>query len=651
MERRRWRKPMILGCVALGLSGLLMAADPSKPNQDDIVRRKTMISQFGESPSKPTKGDSKPIIPIHRGKADQKQAATSAPTAVGATTKPASAPWLGGIASSRSTGTVGVLPKEVAISPSVVQGARAFGLTYTGGIKGYIEPCGCQAGMLGGVARLGGLMMGLKARGIGALGLDAGSLFFEGLEIEAAKQTQARLKAGLLADTMRDIGTKAMGIGPYDLALGRATLDGLLARSGMRAVASNLVRVQDGQAAFLPRLLLEVEGVKVGIVALTGEPISKPDQAVVWPKDYWARHGLRLIEPLPAVKQQAASLRREGARWVILLSTLGRAKAESIAETTQEIDLVIDGEEGEGIASPLALRGGNALLMLTEKDGQKAGALAIYDPLKRDGVWITLQTPEGRKQEIANLQQQIQGYLRQAEQMNRQGPDFAPIAAVYTQQAETTKLQIKALEKAMQDPPALPNKGRPYLHQLYALSERITDLPRTLERIKAYEAAVKKANFEAMANVKPIPFTKDGDFFVGAETCRACHAPAYDFWKTTRHAGAYHTLEKKQKQFDMDCIGCHTVGWQKPGGLFDLRQPKHLAHVQCESCHSYGGLHVRTAASKKNNIQRKVPASVCTQCHQGHHHPGFHYENSLKGVLGKGHGEALLKRLLSQGKK
>ncbi len=632
MERTKQRWLAFFGVVACGMSVLLMAADPAKPKQGGSASKPT-IGGYGAMGSA-----SKPTIGVYG--------------AMGSASKPASGAYeLVGSASKPTSGVVGSLPREVPVSPRMVEGARAFGITYTGGIKGYIEPCGCQAGMLGGVARLAGLMRGLRVRGIGSLGVDAGSLFFEGLEIEGAKQTQARLKAGLLADTMRDIGTQVMGIGPYDLALGRGILEGLLARAGMRAVASNLVRVQDGQPAFFPRLLLEVEGVKVGIIALTGEPISKPDHAVVWPKGYWARHGLRRIDPLDAAKQQAALLRRAGARWVLLLSTLGRAQAEAVVEKVEGIDLVVDGEEGEGIQTPLVLRGGKALLMLTEKDGQKAGALAVYDPNKYSGDWVMLQTPEGRRQEIVSLQQQIQGYLRQAEQMNKQGPDFAPIAAVYTQQAEATKVQIQALEKAMHAPPKLPIKGRPYLHQLYALSERITDLPQTLERIKVYEAAVKKANFEAMANVKPIPFTKDGDFYVGAETCRACHAPAYDFWKTTRHAGAYHTLEKKQKQFDMDCIGCHTVGWQKPGGLFDLRQPKHLAHVQCENCHSYGGLHVRTAASKKNNIQRKVPASVCTQCHQGHHHPNFHYETSLKGILGKGHGEALLKQLLTKEKK
>ena len=100
-----------------------------------------------------------------------------------------------------------------------------------------------------------------------------------------------------------------------------------------------------------------------------------------------------------------------------------------------------------------------------------------------------------------------------------------------------------------------------------------------------------------------------------------------------------------------DTLGCHVVGWQKPGGLFDLQKPGRFAHVQCENCHSYGGLHARTANSQKNGIKRKVTASVCAQCHRGHHHPDFQYNNNLHKILGKGHGEALWKKLLEKQKK
>ncbi|MCB9639524.1 MAG: hypothetical protein H6727_11590 [Myxococcales bacterium] len=543
------------------------------------------------------------------------------------------------------------LPSEIPVPPSQVEGASTFAITYTGGIKGYIEPCGCQAGMLGGVARLSGLMHALKARGVGSFSVDAGSLFFEGLEIEKAKLLQAQLKADLLADTMRQIGAQVMGVGPYDLALGRKVFDTLWKRAGMQAIASNLVSDKDGRPLYPQRWFLEQDGHKIGFLALTGKPVAKPDQAVVWPKGYWKRQGLRLLDPQKSAKEQVALLRKEGAKMIVLLSTLGRSQTEVLLERVEGIDLAFDGEEGEGIEAPRLLHGGRSLLMITEKDGQKAGVIALYKAFSRTGSWVSLQTPAGRIQEIKALEKQAKGYLRQAEQMKQQGEDFAPIAAVYTKQAVSTKEQIAALKKQLSAPPTLPKQGRPYLHQLYALSSQIPDLPRSLQQVKVYEAAVKKANLEAMAHVKPIPFTKDGDFFVGAETCRACHASAYNFWKTTRHAGAYTTLEKKQKQFDMDCIGCHVVGWQKPGGLFDLQKPGRFAHVQCENCHSYGGLHARTANSQKNGIKRKVTASVCAQCHRGHHHPDFQYNNNLHKILGKGHGEALWKKLLEKQKK
>jgi hypothetical protein len=522
-------------------------------------------------------------------------------------------------------------------------------ISYSGGIKGYIEPCGCQSDMLGGMARLTGLLMTYRAKGLSLLPLETGSLFFEELDLPEAKKKQAQLKAELLADSFKLIGYRAMGIGPYDLAMGRYTLNKLLQRSGMIGISSNLRELSSEKLVYPSRMiLLTPNGHRIGLFSITGEAISKPDHPVRWPKDYWARHQLRLDPPEEAARREIAALQKEGATLIVLLSTLGRAQTEGLLSKVEGIDIAIDGEEGEGVETPPTRQAGRSLLLVGDKEGQKIGTLALYfAPKAPKSRWEPIETPQSRLLAIRELEKQIQSYRAQAKQMREQGDDFAPIAAVYEQQAQSSLTQIAAIRAKQDAPPKLPTQGRPFLHNLLPLSGKIPDLPLTAKRMQDYEKAVQQANFEAMKQVKAIPFNQDGDFFAGAETCRACHAPAYSFWKKTPHAHAYQTLANKNKQFDMDCIGCHVVGWQQPGGLFDLRDPKNLGNVQCENCHSYAGLHARTA-QKTKHLQRDVPASVCKNCHQGSHHPNFNYHDSLKKILGKGHGEARLKSLLKK---
>jgi hypothetical protein len=98
--------------------------------------------------------------------------------------------------------------------------------------------------------------------------------------------------------------------------------------------------------------------------------------------------------------------------------------------------------------------------------------------------------------------------------------------------------------------------------------------------------------------------------YVGSEVCGNCHDHAYKTWAKERpglsHAKAYDTLVNKAKhpglrQFDGECIVCHTVGFQHNTGYYDKnntpKQNAKLHHVGCETCHGPGSLH----ANNPNN--------------------------------------------------
>ena len=104
------------------------------------------------------------------------------------------------------------------------------------------------------------------------------------------------------------------------------------------------------------------------------------------------------------------------------------------------------------------------------------------------------------------------------------------------------------------------------------------------------------------------------------ESCRDCHGDAYDIWKNTAHAKAYATLVKRGRQGDPDCLSCHTVRFEQPGGFTMESQQKELRNVQCDSCHGDSTAHLEDFANPHPN---KPGVETCLKCHTEYRCPDF----------------------------
>ena len=109
--------------------------------------------------------------------------------------------------------------------------------------------------------------------------------------------------------------------------------------------------------------------------------------------------------------------------------------------------------------------------------------------------------------------------------------------------------------------------------------------------------------------------------YASAAACQRCHEQEYLQWSATRHAFAYETLLKKERYFDAGCVSCHTTGFGYPTGFQIGEQDSTLKGVQCETCHGPGKQHVGNP--KKSNIRSGADTSLCLQCHDTKHSPGF----------------------------
>ena len=130
--------------------------------------------------------------------------------------------------------------------------------------------------------------------------------------------------------------------------------------------------------------------------------------------------------------------------------------------------------------------------------------------------------------------------------------------------------------------------------------------------------------------------------YVGSEACRGCHTAAYEWWRSTKHGRAYDTLVKVNKQFNLSCVGCHVVGYQKPGGstVTHLGDSGVLKDVGCESCHGPGSLHVQSSGDTQFVI--KDPSEgTCVTCHNHEHSERFQYQAFRSLLIVPGHGKPL----------
>jgi 2',3'-cyclic-nucleotide 2'-phosphodiesterase (5'-nucleotidase family) len=107
------------------------------------------------------------------------------------------------------------------------------------------------------------------------------------------------------------------------------------------------------------------------------------------------------------------------------------------------------------------------------------------------------------------------------------------------------------------------------------------------------------------------------EHFVGAEVCARCHRAEFEQWRTTAHARAWTTLVGAHAESRGECVGCHVVGYRKPGGFHATEDAPRLANVQCESCHGMGTQHDATRPAAK------LTETTCRQCHDETSSPTF----------------------------
>jgi hypothetical protein len=444
---------------------------------------------------------------------------------------------------------------------------------------GYMLPCGCSRPQVGGLERRYNFMQLLKARGWPVVAVDLGDV--------PQKEGPAKLPnvQGLLKYTysmkaLEKMGYLGVGVGGFEAALSLPRIEGewALNNESPAVLAANLENLANFPG-FKPLAIQTVPGtnLKVGVTNIIGPTVAEKikDPAV------------QIAKTKPVLQQILTEMGKQKADLPILLyhglATGPDKEAIRCAEFFPQFQVILClSEEDEPPMSMMDVKhaqtGTTSYIVRLGQKGKHVGVLGVY------------RNPQGNR----------------------------PFSFKY---------QMVELGEEYMTPPN-EEANHPIINMM-----------------EAYTNDLKKGNYlklygqrnHVLQVLPPVPGLRNAlggvPTYIGSKACGKCHEHAYEVWEKTPHSHAYQTLVDAKRpslrQFDGECIVCHTVGFGYKSGFTDAIQTKHLENVGCESCHGPGSLHAKNPENEEwkarmNQPWRAVPphrkefkieTELCITCH------------------------------------
>jgi len=491
-----------------------------------------------------------------------------------------------------------------------------------GQILGTVAPCGCTTEPLGGLQYAFGYLEAHSKPG-NRLVLEPGSLLFpdpKGAEAatDEASWEQANKRADVLHGRLSALGEDVVsGLGPTDLS----------SAVGAKAIEKRPLPRVLANAAKLPtsvtrHVIRKRAGIDVGITSVVSQ-------------NHPGHEALGLLEdPAVALNRELPNMEKAGADLTVVLFLGLRADAEALAKTVPGIDVLMVGAprglDRPRVGSPVAKVGSTWLVEPGEKlqtlthikisADREVVAAGLPEPL----TWTRLTPRAQRVRELERIDEKL---------VKIKGDAKADPGLIKLLEQQRSELAVKL------DRPHVPSEPVEVLFEQVKVTCHLDADTAAKQALGDYDQTIAAQNKKRFAGVTAPAPTDGAPGYVGSEECATCHEEATTFWQTTRHAQAFKTLVDANKQYDVNCVGCHVTGFRKPGGS-EVVENEGLRDIQCEQCHGPGSLHIEEPeiGGKPNAIRHDAQENVCMQCHTRDHSDTFEYSAYLRDVLGAGHG-------------
>lgn len=425
-------------------------------------------------------------------------------------------------------------------------------LIVSGQQDGYLEPCGCTQGQLGGLIRRYDFIERLRKQDWPVAVIDLGGLVKDPISSRGGLD-QSKVKFTIALEALATLGCQALALSVDDLKIGvgEAMAQYLNLSKGPGVVVANVTPVEGFEATIKPSNIIESGPIKFGITSVIDpeefKKLSDPDKEVMLPTVKTPEEVLPAILAKLETTSDVQVLMVRGP--VELAKKLGEAHPgfDVIVATTPYPDPPLD---------PDTINGGKTLVITVGRKGKYVGAVGVFaDADKR---------------------------LRY--QRVTLGPNYDGKAAT--------------MRKIVED--------------------------RYRETLKNLKIVEDFTRHDFVNN--------PGAKFVGAETCKQCHAKTYDKWAGSKHATAFESLlddPKPNAIFDAECVSCHTTGFEYTSGYKSQETTGFLEGNQCENCHGPGSKHSADPTNAEFLKRARITAESadktgqCLRCHDEDNSPKF----------------------------
>jgi hypothetical protein len=436
-------------------------------------------------------------------------------------------------------------------------------IVLTGQTYGYLQKCGCSNPQKGGLERRHNFIAGFKTHGVEVVPLDLGDVASQLSHDHKLLHSQALLKYGTAMRAMKAIGYRNVGLGLEEFSLGLLEAIGEFSlqngneQPGLLAANLAGTTAQDakGKQIILPKkiafpnakgndsaigdwnVISTKSKLTLGVVGIVGDPTIASVKTID-SKMAFAPNSAAIVAG--ALKNMSKQTSKPNLN--VLLYAGPNDLAAKAAKMFPQFGIVVcSSAESEPPSQPTPIK--DSLLLQVGHKGQNVGVVGVFRN-KAGGLDLRYQ-------------------------LVSMTPNF--------------------------ETPADPNleAANPALHELERYSKLVRDRGYLVQNPRGPH---------------PLQVSNKSAKYVGSQACAACHDTMVpgDSWAVhaaSKHANAYAALVAARKpslrQFDGECIRCHTVGYNFNTGFVDAKKTPQLMNVGCENCHGPGSEHAANPKNKK----------------------------------------------------
>jgi len=204
-------------------------------------------------------------------------------------------------------------------------------LVFTGGLDGYVEPCGCagMAQMKGGLSRRSTFFKELRGQNWPLIAIDTG-----GLVKGFGRQEELKFFSMIVPSLIDQMKYDAIGIGPNDL---RLSADALLPfTTNAPEYPSAFTSANVGVYGFDPALtapfrVIDKHGIRLGVTSVIGKS---------WQPNV-SNSGILLDDPIKRLQQVVPKMEESRCNWLILISHASVEETLEISKAFPQFGIIV----------------------------------------------------------------------------------------------------------------------------------------------------------------------------------------------------------------------------------------------------------------------------------------------------------------------